>query len=540
MESIRIQKLRSLQDTGEIELAPLTVLVGKNSVGKSTFLRMFPLFQQSMKMSRSEPLLWYSPELVDFGNFNESINKKTSEDSIDFNFKFKISMIEFEKEFRFKYNRNLSKGFMEKLFSDEFPQVDIELMIKVKSKFISSIELKALDYVYNIQLSEDGKISSLVINDKAFPINNLYSSNYGSREILPTIAVEKKLKNTKSRLSKKIEVQDDANKEMIKILDKIRNARIKDERMMELINLLTLDYKDNFDNQFYNEFTSVSTISKKIDKLSLEDKAQLINEMYTYNGYKYINLMLDIVNNYLFDFFENIQYIAPIRASAQRYYRIQGLSIDDITPQGENIPMLLWNMKQSNDAQYNEWREWTKKNFNVEFIIHESEANLSMKLIKNEEEINLADTGFGFSQILPILLYVWRVTHKKHNIRDSIYFGRVNSNSKTLVIEQPELHLHPALQAKLMDIFMEIVGKLNNNKFNLKIIMETHSETMINRIGHNIALNSKLLDHNNVNIYIFSEDENKNINIKKSNFTQDGYLENWPIGFFMPEFEGEN
>ena len=352
--------------------------------------------------------------------------------------------------------------------------------------------------------------------------------------------MKKKLKNTKSRLSKKIEVQDDANKEMIKILDKIRNARIKDERMMELINLLTLDYKDNFDNQFYNEFTSVSTISKKIDKLSLEDKAQLINEMYTYNGYKYINLMLDIVNNYLFDFFENIQYIAPIRASAQRYYRIQGLSIDDITPQGENIPMLLWNMKQSNDAQYNEWREWTKKNFNVEFIIHESEANLSMKLIKNEEEINLADTGFGFSQILPILLYVWRVTHKKHNIRDSIYFGRVNSNSKTLVIEQPELHLHPALQAKLMDIFMEIVGKLNNNKFNLKIIMETHSETMINRIGHNIALNSKLLDHNNVNIYIFSEDENKNINIKKSNFTQDGYLENWPIGFFMPEFEGEN
>lgn len=540
MESIRIRKLRSLEDTGEIELAPLTVLVGKNSVGKSTFLRMFPLFQQSMKMSRSEPLLWYSPELVDFGNFNESINKKTTEDSIDFNFKFKISMIEFEKELRFKYNRNLSKGFMDKLFSDEFPYVDIELMFKVKSKFISNIELKVLDYVYNIQLSEDGKITSLVINGEIFPINNLYSSNYGSREILPTIAVEKKMKNAKSRLSQKIEVQDDANKEMIKILDKIRNARIKDARMLELINLLTLDYKNKFDNQFYNEFTSVSTISKKIDKLSPEENTRLLNKMYTMNGYKYINLILDIVNNYLFDFFENIQYIAPIRASAQRYYRIQGLSIDDITPQGENIPMLLWNMKQSNDAQYNEWREWTKKNFNVEFIIHESEANLSMKLIKNEEEINLADTGFGFSQILPILLYVWRVTHKNHNIRDSIYFGRVSSNSKTLVIEQPELHLHPALQAKLLDIFMEIVGQLNNSKFNLKIIMETHSETMVNRIGHNIALNSNGLNHNQVNVYIFSEDEEKNISINKSNFTKDGYLENWPIGFFMPEFEGEN
>lgn len=540
LESIRIQKLRSLVDTGEIELAPLTVLVGQNSVGKSTFLRMFPLFQQSMKMSRSEPLLWYSPELVDFGNFNESINKKTTEDSIDFNFKFKISMIEFEKELRFR-NRGIDKNLLERLFSEESQQVEIAIMLKVKSKFISNVKFTVFDYEYNIELTKEGKLVQLFINGESFPTNNLYSSNYASREIIPTISVEKKARTSFTRYSTKIEIQDEANREMIKTLAKIRNARISDKRLLDLIGMLKVDYKDEFKTQFNREFTEIATIKKLMNNLDPDEIKELIERMYILNGYKYINVILDVVNNYLFDFFENIQYIAPIRASAQRYYRIQGLSIDDITPQGENIPMLLWNMKQANLAHYNEWREWTKSNFNVEFIIHESEANLSMKLIKNGEEINLADTGFGFSQILPILLYVWRIKNsKKRKISESVYFGKVSSNSKTLVIEQPELHLHPAMQAKLMDMFMEIISVLNKGNFKLKIIMETHSETMINRIGHNIALNTSSLDPNQVNIYIFSEDKNKNISIEKSNFTKDGYLENWPIGFFIPEIEGED
>ena len=540
MESIRIQKLRSLVDTGEIELAPLTVLVGQNSVGKSTFLRMFPLFQQSMKMSRSEPLLWYSPELVDFGNFKESINKKTNEDSIDFNFKFKISMIEFEKELRFRH-RGIDKNLLQRLFSEESQQVEIAIMLKVKSKFISNVKLTVFDYEYNIELTKEGKIVQLFINGEAFTTNNLYSSNYASREIIPTISVEKKARANFTRYSTKIEIQDEANQEMIKTLAKIRNARISDKRILDLIGMLKVDYKDEFKTQFDREFTGIATIKKIMNKLEPDEIKELIERMYILNGYKYINVILDVVNNYLFDFFENVQYIAPIRASAQRYYRIQGLSIDDITPQGENIPMLLWNMKQANLAHYNEWREWTKNNFNVEFIIHESEANLSMKLIKNGEEINLADTGFGFSQILPILLYVWRIKNsKERKINESVYFGKVSSNSKTLVIEQPELHLHPAMQAKLMDTFMDIVSVLNKGNFKLKIIMETHSETMINRIGHNIALNTSSLNPNQVNIYIFSEDENKNINIEKSNFTKDGYLENWPIGFFIPEIEGED
>ena len=49
-------------------------------------------------------------------------------------------------------------------------------------------------------------------------------------------------------------------------------------------------------------------------------------------------------------------------------------------------------------------------------------------------------------------------------------------------IEQPELHLHPALQAKLIDVFSQLASKENGGK--IKFVLETHSEAMINRLGY--------------------------------------------------------
>ena len=90
MDSIRIRNLRSLTDTGDIQIKPLTILVGKNSSGKSTFLRFFPLMKQTLSIKKNEPILWYSKENVDFGSFDESINKNSDEKTIGFDFKFKI------------------------------------------------------------------------------------------------------------------------------------------------------------------------------------------------------------------------------------------------------------------------------------------------------------------------------------------------------------------------------------------------------------------------------------------------------------------
>lgn len=91
--------------------------------------------------------------------------------------------------------------------------------------------------------------------------------------------------------------------------------------------------------------------------------------------------------------------------------------------------------------------------------------------------------------------------------------------------------MHPALQAKLIDIIVKVASEQNVN-----FIIETHSETMINRVGSSIE--NEKIKNSDVGVLIFEkkfgEDDTL---VKRGGFDEEGYLENWPIGFFDPEME---
>ncbi|MBI3878591.1 MAG: AAA family ATPase [Verrucomicrobia bacterium] len=93
-----------------------------------------------------------------------------------------------------------------------------------------------------------------------------------------------------------------------------------------------------------------------------------------------------------------------------------------------------------------------------------SGANLMRELLitdtRNGATVSARDIGVGVSQILPILANAFGTSHHIHSI------------------EQPELHLHPALQAKLGDTFIESALGERKNTF----ILETHSEHLILRL----------------------------------------------------------
>ena len=77
---------------------------------------------------------------------------------------------------------------------------------------------------------------------------------------------------------------------------------------------------------------------------------------------------------------------------------------------------------------------------------------------------SVRDVGFGVSQVLPIIVQ------------------SLLSRNKTLLIEQPEIHLHPALQAELGDLFIQSALGEQKNTF----ILETHSEHLLLRIMRRI------------------------------------------------------
>ena len=97
-----------------------------------------------------------------------------------------------------------------------------------------------------------------------------------------------------------------------------------------------------------------------------------------------------------------------------------------------------------------------------------------------------------------------------------------------LCVEQPELHLHPAMQYTLGESFADSASQIVNGRSYKKNLLETHSKSILDAIGNAVAENKINVD--DVAVYLF-ETNNGIAEITKSSFNDDGYLTNWPLGF---------
>ena len=125
----------------------------------------------------------------------------------------------------------------------------------------------------------------------------------------------------------------------------------------------------------------------------------------------------------------------------------------------------------------------------IEVKAHSSHGQIALHLSEEggQQEYNLADMGFGFSQILPIVAQLWILVRKGSARRQP-------DLPKILTIEQPELHLHPNHQSKVADMFVAAIELAQKANIDLRLVVETHSETIINRMtfprlsGHRVKL----------------------------------------------------
>ena len=100
-----------------------------------------------------------------------------------------------------------------------------------------------------------------------------------------------------------------------------------------------------------------------------------------------------------------------------------------------------------------------------------------------------------------------------------------------LAMEQPELHLHPRLQAQIADTFAAAVKHASEQNSPFRIVAETHSEPIVNRLGELIA--SKSLRADQVNVVLFEREAVGTPAIVRCvEYDDKGYLKDWPYGFF--------
>jgi predicted ATPase len=133
-----------------------------------------------------------------------------------------------------------------------------------------------------------------------------------------------------------------------------------------------------------------------------------------------------------------------------------------------------------------------------------------VKTTPTATEVLLPDVGFGVSQILPVLADCAMLPE-----------------GSTLLLEQPEIHLHPFAQAALADI---LIDAIKDRK--LQIIVESHSEHLLRRIQRRIA--REVIHRDDVALY-FCHLENGSSAIEELDVDAYGNIRNWPTDFFGDE-----
>ncbi len=128
-------------------------------------------------------------------------------------------------------------------------------------------------------------------------------------------------------------------------------------------------------------------------------------------------------------------------------------------------------------------------------------------IIQDDMEINLRDVGIGVSQVLPVLI-----------------LGYFVPKGSIILLEEPEIHLHPLAQSILAEFFVEV-----SEERNIQFLVETHSEHLFRRMQTLIA--RKSLSLNQCSLFFVEREKNK-ASLRRLDVDEYGRLTNWPDKFF--------
>jgi len=168
---------------------------------------------------------------------------------------------------------------------------------------------------------------------------------------------------------------------------------------------------------------------------------------------------------------------------------------------------------RGNDAesviqQTAEWLGYILEGAKIDIKGREKESSVLYMLLSNRNDSHRykpANVGFGYSYILPLIVT-----------------GLIAKPGETIIIENPEAHLHPRAQSKIAEFFAKVAS------CGVQVFIESHSEHILNglRIG---ALNPEIaINYDELAIHYFNE----SFNSEKLTMDDNGKIPNWPNGFF--------
>ena len=206
--------------------------------------------------------------------------------------------------------------------------------------------------------------------------------------------------------------------------------------------------------------------------------------------------------------FARVYHLGPVREYTHRNYGWGGDRPSDVGRMGERSILALL---AGGEAMISKIAYWLKEmglsaSFNIKKIIGTT-YQVELTHIGSEKPVLLPDMGFGVSQVLPVLV--------------ACYYAPEGS---TLLIEQPEMHLHPSAQSVLADMFIEVMRERK-----VQLIIESHSEHLLARLQRRMA--EAVLDVNQTAFY-FCQLRDGESHITPLEMDEYGEIKNYPDDFF--------
>jgi len=214
----------------------------------------------------------------------------------------------------------------------------------------------------------------------------------------------------------------------------------------------------------------------------------------------------------------DLEYLSPLRAMPQRAYLQFSGQESELEIDGSNVAQFLW-LNKDKKVVLNSERITLLNGVNACLKIMGLDQEISVKRTNrilyqltvklhndSKKEVPISDVGFGYSQIIPMIVR-----------------GLMSRNKALTIYEQPEIHLHPSSAGNIADILIQF------SRDGKRSIVETHSADLINKLRLRIIENPELSEL--VNIIFVERDASNDATIRQFRFDEDGMPPEWPIGF---------
>jgi len=465
IKTLQVHNFKAFQDTDEIEIKPITVLAGPNSGGKSSILQSLLLLKQTLETADLDVALNLNGRFLQFSEFNELVFGKPQLQSCEITYRI---------------------GFEENIPTDV-----------------------AVRHVPGLAVSSD---------DESVPVHSDIEFSFRYKEVK-----EGEKRVILDRFDIRSQVQNKPGPQLA--------VGFHEGKYQGKMDRIKVDLLQPFDGQEFadlelNHFLPSLLILKPGFGESEQSSALI----------KLDQIFLSPLRGLEEELRNRLKYVGPLREEPRRVYVQSANPLPEISQRVESAAQILYREGDTKveylsglDQQPEEItllaavnEAFKELEINQPISVRSDKSMLTYQILfdlmgaKNKKRVTIADVGFGFSQLLPIVL-----------------LGLKSDRGSILLFEQPEIHLHPKLQANLADFLLRMA------LLEKRIIVETHSDHFINRLRRRIAEDPKDELKDKVNIlFVNPPHDGQGATIEPLKIDRYGVIENWPPDF-LPESADE-